>query len=62
MAELIEAPVSTFMNGASIGLEDRIRDGMRVRYPYFSVEGHQVWGATGMILSELSEILASQAE
>ena len=61
VAELIEAPVSTFTVGAaSIGLEDRIRDGMRVRYPYFNVEGHQVWGATGMMLSEFSEILTSK--
>ena len=28
-------------------LEDRIRDGMLVRYPYFDFEGHHVWGATG---------------
>lgn len=60
VSELIEAPISTFMTAANIGLEDKIRDGMRVRYPYFNVEGHHVWGATGMMLSELSEILAGR--
>ena len=61
VSELIEAPVSAFLNATSIGLEDRIRDGMRVRYPYFNVEGHHVWGATGMMLSEFSELLTSNA-
>jgi hypothetical protein len=49
------------MNAASVGLEDHTRDGIRVRYPYFNVEGHHVWGATGMILSELAEILTEAA-
>ena len=59
VSELIEAPVSTLMTAANVGLEDHIREGIRVRYPYFNVEGHHVWGATGMMLSEFSELLTA---
>jgi hypothetical protein len=40
-----------------VGWQDRVRDGYLVRYPYFDIEGHQVWGATAMILSEVVEIV-----
>jgi 8-oxo-dGTP pyrophosphatase MutT (NUDIX family) len=33
-------------------------DGNKIKTPYFLVEGHKVWGATAMILSELKTILA----
>ena len=29
----------------------------RVKVPYFNIDGHQVWGATAMILSEFAEII-----
>ena len=34
-----------------------LSSGAWVETPYFEVEGHVVWGATAMILSELKEIL-----
>ena len=30
----------------------RIREGVAVEWPYFDLLGHQVWGATAMILGE----------
>lgn len=57
VAELIEAPVTALRSPGHIGHEQRVRDGVLVRYPYFDIEGHHVWGATAMILGELSEIL-----
>jgi hypothetical protein len=30
----------------------RIREGVAVEYPYFDLLGHQVWGATAMVLGE----------
>ncbi len=62
VAELIEAPVSALTHRARIGTEDKIRDGSRVRYPYFDVEGHQVWGATAMILGEFSELMSGEVK
>ena len=29
-----------------------IREGIAVEYPYFDLLGHQVWGATAMVLGE----------
>jgi 8-oxo-dGTP pyrophosphatase MutT (NUDIX family) len=58
VAELIEAPVAALTTPERIGLEQRVRDGVLVRYPYFDIEGHHVWGATAMMLGELAEILA----
>jgi 8-oxo-dGTP pyrophosphatase MutT (NUDIX family) len=50
--ELIEAPIADLLDRARIGWDDRPRDGIVIRYPYISVGGHRVWGATGMVLSE----------
>ena len=33
--------------------------GYKIKAPYYEVKGHVVWGATAMILNELSEILES---
>ena len=57
VAELIEAPMSALKDPSRVGLENRVRDGVHVRYPYIEIEGHHVWGATAMILSEFAEIL-----
>ena len=54
VAELIEAPVSALKH---VGTEQRVREGVLVKYPYFEVEGHHVWGATAMMLGELADVL-----
>ena len=36
----------------------KLRSGIMIKdMPYFDIQGHVVWGATGMILSEMKEIL-----
>ena len=57
VAALIEAPVRALRDDAHIKSEQRVRDGMIVRYPYFDIDGHQIWGATAMMLGELRAIL-----
>lgn len=34
-----------------------VRDNLTVKAPYYDVEGHTVWGATAMILSEFTQVL-----
>ena len=34
-------------------IEERRIDGINVRIPYYAVQGHKVWGATAIMLSEL---------
>jgi 8-oxo-dGTP pyrophosphatase MutT (NUDIX family) len=58
VAALVEVPLRDLQDPARVGIEEKFRDGVNVRYPYFDLEGHHVWGATAMILSEFSEVLA----
>ncbi len=56
---IIEAPLNLFIN-ESIIKEKIIRvsnTSLKVKAPYFDVNGHVVWGATAAMLSELQEIL-----
>lgn len=57
VAALIEAPVRAVRDPARVGTEDRVRDGLRVRYPYFDIDGHHIWGATAMMLGEFVAVL-----
>jgi hypothetical protein len=41
------------------GHDTRVRDGILIEYPHFDVAGHQVWGATGMVLSEFVALFGS---
>lgn len=34
-----------------------LKNGYKLRAPYFDVQGHVVWGATAMIISELKQVL-----
>ena len=51
--ELIEVSLADLQNASTIRQGTRTREGVAIEYPYFDLEGHQVWGATAMILGEL---------
>ena len=56
--EIIELLISTLMSDLTVKRgEVQLSSGDWVETPYFEVEGHMVWGATAMILSELKDIL-----
>ncbi|MER2599591.1 MAG: CoA pyrophosphatase [Caldilineales bacterium] len=59
VAELIEAPLHLFAQPDSVGYETRVVLGQTLNVPYFRVLGHQVWGATAMILAELAALVQS---
>jgi hypothetical protein len=44
--------VSDLQDASRIRTGVRTREGVAVEYPYFDLLGHQVWGATAMILGE----------
>jgi 8-oxo-dGTP pyrophosphatase MutT (NUDIX family) len=54
--ELVELPLANLHDITRIGWERRLRDGVDVAYPYFKLAGHQVWGATAMILGEFGAL------
>lgn len=53
VATLLETPLATLLNPATVLREPWNLRGTRVEVPYYSVLGQTVWGATAMMLSEL---------
>ena len=49
---VVEVSVEDLKDASSIRQGSRTREGMAIEYPYFDLKGHQVWGATAMILGE----------
>ena len=52
VAEIIEVSLEDLRDASRIRRGTRLREGVAVEYPYFDLMGHQVWGATAMILGE----------
>ena len=50
--EVLEVSVADLQDASRIRTGFRTREGVAVEYPYFDLLGHQVWGATAMILGE----------
>jgi 8-oxo-dGTP pyrophosphatase MutT (NUDIX family) len=50
--EVIEASLADLQDASTIRTGTRTREGLAIEYPYFQLMGHQVWGATAMILGE----------
>ena len=49
---ILEVSLHDLRDASKIGRGTRIRGGEAVEYPYFDLLGHQVWGATAMVLGE----------
>jgi 8-oxo-dGTP pyrophosphatase MutT (NUDIX family) len=60
--EVLELSVTDLQDASTIRYGVRTREGVATEYPYFDVHGHQVWGATAMILGELLCIISPPAE
>jgi 8-oxo-dGTP pyrophosphatase MutT (NUDIX family) len=58
VAELIEAPLSVLFDRTVMKREPWTLRGATVEVPFYQIGPHKVWGATAMILSELSLLLA----
>lgn len=50
--EIIEVSLDDLRDASRIRKGSRIREGVAVEFPYFDLAGHQVWGATAMVLGE----------
>jgi len=49
---VLEVSIADLQDASRIRHGTRTREGMAIEYPYFDLLGHQVWGATAMILGE----------
>jgi 8-oxo-dGTP pyrophosphatase MutT (NUDIX family) len=56
--EVLEVSLEHLRDASRIRQGTRIREGVAVEYPYFDLLGHQVWGATAMVLGEFICLLA----
>ena len=54
---VIEAPLAALRDPRQIRWVCRVRQGADVWVPYFDVDGHQVWGATAMMIGEFGALL-----
>lgn len=60
--EILEVSLDDLRDASRIRLATRIREGIAVEYPYFDLLGHQVWGATAMVLGEFICLLQDEHE
>jgi 8-oxo-dGTP pyrophosphatase MutT (NUDIX family) len=60
--EILEVSLDHLRDASRIRLATRIREGVAVEYPYFDLLGHQVWGATAMVLGEFICLLQDEHE
>ncbi len=58
VAQLLEVPIHHFFQTNVIKKKSmEFSPGIPVEVPYFDIQGHVVWGATAMIISELLSVL-----
>lgn len=57
VAEVFTFPLDELLQGRFKRVEQRLIRGINVRVPYYAVDGHKIWGATAMMLSELEQRL-----
>jgi 8-oxo-dGTP pyrophosphatase MutT (NUDIX family) len=58
--ELIDVPLRSLLDESSVDRETWEIQGEAVSVPFFRLEGHKVWGATAMMLSEFAAMLREQ--
>ena len=61
VAELIEVPLSTLFDRDVVKREPWSLRGVTAEVPFYQIGSHKVWGATAMILSEFSMLLAEKS-
>lgn len=60
--ELLQPSVDSLLDDSLVKREYWEIRGERVEVPFFYFNGHKVWGATAMVLSEMSAMLRAQLE
>ena len=59
--EILEISLDDLRDASRIRRGVRMREGLAIEYPYFDLVGHQVWGATAMILGEFISLLQEES-
>ena len=62
VAELLDVPLASLLDPAVRRVAPRDLGGARAEVPYFDLGGHQVWGATAMMLAEFAAVVRGALE
>lgn len=57
VVEVVECPLTWLLDERHKAAEDRMFGPHTVRVPFYDIDGHKVWGATAIILSEFEQRL-----
>jgi len=60
VVEVILTPLETILRAETIQEEEWELRGQKAVVPFFFIQGHKVWGATAMMLSEFAALLKQQ--
>ena len=60
--EILEVSLDHLRDASRIRQGTRMREGVAVEFPYFDLDGHQVWGATAMVLGEFICLLQDERQ
>ncbi len=60
--EILEVSLDLLRDASRIRRGTRVREGIAIEYPYFDLAGHQVWGATAMVLGEFICLLENEQQ
>jgi 8-oxo-dGTP pyrophosphatase MutT (NUDIX family) len=57
VAQILEVAIDDLLDPAHFTLTERRRDGVALTIPGFRVHGHELWGATAMVVAEFLTLL-----
>jgi 8-oxo-dGTP pyrophosphatase MutT (NUDIX family) len=57
VARILEVPVATLLDSATVGWHSMMRGGTELTVPAFVTHGALIWGATAMVLAEFLTLL-----
>jgi 8-oxo-dGTP pyrophosphatase MutT (NUDIX family) len=57
VAEILTVRVDELLDPRHAVMTERVRDGQSIDVPAFRVAGHEIWGATAMVLAEFLTLL-----
>jgi 8-oxo-dGTP pyrophosphatase MutT (NUDIX family) len=57
VAKILEVPVEDLLDRTRLADIERAREGGRLVTPAFRIDGHEIWGATAMVLAEFLRLL-----
>jgi len=57
VAQILEVDVDALRAPANFLTRERVRDGRALSVPGFHIDGHEIWGATAMVLAEFLVLL-----